>query len=656
MKKVRFILLLIAFILIANVQASAISYEMHAEKLSTIGIFKGTENGYELERQPTRLEGLIMLIRLLGKENEALKLNKEQSVFIDVPDWGRGYVNYAYKNGLTKGLGNGLFGTNDILDGKSYTTFLLRALGYSDKNNADFSWQDAVLFGKSIGLLDEEIFNKINNSTFIRDYIVKMTYDALQTYVKDNGFTLLKKLVNDGVLTDIQAQNLIFNENSQKKELTSIEIGRLSKGAVMLHVVGYDNSAWSGSGFYIDSNGGIVTNYHVINGAKSIKIIDDDGSIYTGEIKVLGIDDYNDIALIDTDKASEIFLEIGDSDNIQIGEEIYAIGSPLGLSNTLSNGIISSIRKDLIQISAPISQGSSGGALIDKYGKVVGITSSGYIEGENLGFAVPVNLFKSMSKNLSISLEGLHNMAKIIDRPKNVTLKQIDEDSISIYWDKNPEADYYRVYEYNSYTNTYEKIADKYGNDMWYWSPEVCIEYSGINPNETVYIVVTAIKGKYESEFSDIAYITLSSNNSFITFEEMQDYLLERYSYLIVKNTYIKLDFFYIDYMDESNMLYVSLNFSDDLSDFLNIFVTYRNELAQEIADIAAEVADYYGIDSVAAVIYHQTFNFYPDAFLNNNLYSNTITYQNDYWIVFYPYVQVVLNYKQKTYDTYWAF
>jgi hypothetical protein len=154
MKKIRFILLLIAFILIANVQASAISYEMHAEKLSTIGIFKGTENGYELERQPTRLEGLIMLIRLLGKENEALKLNKEQSVFIDVPDWGRGYVNYAYKNGLTKGLGNGLFGTNDILDGKSYTTFLLRALGYSDKNNADFSWQDAVLFGKSIGLLD----------------------------------------------------------------------------------------------------------------------------------------------------------------------------------------------------------------------------------------------------------------------------------------------------------------------------------------------------------------------------------------------------------------------------------------------------------------------------------------------------------------------
>ena len=85
-------------------------------------------------------------------------------------------------------------------------------------------------------------------------------------------------------------------------------------------------------------------------------------------------------------------MEIGDSDNIKLGEQIYTIGSTIGLSNKLSNAIISSNRKDLIQISAPISRGSRGGALINDYGKVVGVILSGYTEGENIGFAVPINI------------------------------------------------------------------------------------------------------------------------------------------------------------------------------------------------------------------------------------------------------------------------
>ena len=302
MKKLKVFLLIITILLITNITAFGASYEMYAEKLSKIGVFKGTENGYELERQPTRLEGIIMLIRLLGKETEALKMNEEDCAFTDVPAWGRGYVNYAYKNNLTKGLGNGLFGSSDTLNGKSYITFLLRSLGYSDENNADFSWDNAILYGSTIGLLNEEIFNKINNSPFTRDYVAKTTYDTLQFYVKGGNSTLLEKLIDEGVLSQEDAQNLLVLNQEEEKKLTAIEIGELSKGVVTLQATGYDDFMWSGSGFYIDSNGSIVTNFLLVDGAKSIEVIDYDGSIYNGKVTVLGYDDINDLALIKIDK------------------------------------------------------------------------------------------------------------------------------------------------------------------------------------------------------------------------------------------------------------------------------------------------------------------------------------------------------------------
>ena len=531
----------------------------------------------------------------------------------------------------------------------------MRSLGYSDTNNADFSWDNSVFYGRSIGLLNDEIYNKINTSKFIRDYVAKTTYDTLKFNVKGESNTLLEKLVSQGLLSKEQAQKLLILNQGEKK-LTSIEIGELVKGVVMMQAVGYDDSMWSGSGFYINSDGSIVTNYHVINGAKSIKVMDDDGSIYSGKVTVLGYDDYNDLALIKIDKKNEFFLEIGDSDNTKLGEEIFTIGSPLGLSNTLSNGIISSIRKDIIQISAPISHGSSGGALINSYGKVIGVTSSGYTEGENLGFAVPINIFISMPKNLSYSLENMNNMRGYIERPTNVTLEQIDVDTISIYWDNNPEADFYRVYAYNNNTNNYDKLLDDNGNDMWYWEPESCIEYYGLDENETVYIAVTSVKGNIESEFSDVAYIILSSQEFYMTLEEMGEYLFYNNSNLHIGNKSILIDDIDVSISDRYDHIYISVYISNGLNDFLDIFINNRVSLAQEIADIGSVVSGYYELDSTTSVIYCRKYDFYPDAFLSNNLYSNPVTYDNNFWYVFYPYVQVDLNYYLWNYDTYWAY
>ena len=250
MRKIIAVTLLLSMLLgISTVVCAAgttVYYQEYAEKLSGLGVFRGTGTGFELEREPTRLEGLIMLIRLLGKESEANLLANEESEFSDVPAWGRGYTNYAYKNGLAKGIGNGLFGANNKIDAKSFITFVLRALGYSDSGTAvDFTWNNAVDFAKSIGLLEEELCFKIVSNTFIRDYVAKISYNALLQPVKNSTMTLAEKLVAAGAITQAQADSLGLTGTGKAAGsgggvLSSVEIGKLAKAVVRIEAVGYD--------------------------------------------------------------------------------------------------------------------------------------------------------------------------------------------------------------------------------------------------------------------------------------------------------------------------------------------------------------------------------------------------------------------------------
>lgn len=182
-------------------------YVEEAERLKTIGVFQGTDKGFELDRQPTRLEGLVMMIRLLGKEADAKALSKELSVFTDVPAWGIGYVNYAYKNGLTKGIGNQLFGTTDHMNAKSYITFMLRALGYDD-TKGDFTYSKAMEFAKEKGILSKEDALELEKVAFLRDHIAKISMTTLNAKIKEGSVTLLEKLVNDGAISKDQAKEL----------------------------------------------------------------------------------------------------------------------------------------------------------------------------------------------------------------------------------------------------------------------------------------------------------------------------------------------------------------------------------------------------------------------------------------------------------------
>ena len=187
------------------------------------------------------------------------------------------------------------------------------------------------------------------------------------------------------------------------QELTPEQIYARCAPAVF-YVEIYDRDGWctkTGSGFFLTSDGIAVTNYHVISGAASARItVSDTGATY----EVLGIYDSSpeeDWAVLQIGGSGFQTLEIGDPDYDVGGATVYAIGSPLGLQNTISSGIISNpYRMDggmtYIQMSAAISPGSSGGALLNKYGQVIGITSATYSEGQNLNLAIPMTYLEGM--------------------------------------------------------------------------------------------------------------------------------------------------------------------------------------------------------------------------------------------------------------------
>lgn len=162
-----------------------------------------------------------------------------------------------------------------------------------------------------------------------------------------------------------------------------------------------------GSGFIISEDGYILTNNHVIDGADDIKVKLDDGRELKGEVK--GTDPKLDLALIKvTSKDKLPVAELGDSDAIQVGEWVMAIGNPFGLAETVTAGIISAKGRvigsgpydDFIQTDASINPGNSGGPLFNARGEVVGINTAIVAGGQGIGFAIPVNMAKTIIPQL----------------------------------------------------------------------------------------------------------------------------------------------------------------------------------------------------------------------------------------------------------------
>ncbi len=176
-------------------------YTVYADALRDLGLFQGSNKGYELERAPSRVEALIMLIRLLGEENAALA-GDTATPFNDLAIWeqGKQYVAYGYRMRYTNGTGATTF--SPMLSGtlEQYLTFVLRSLGYRD--GEDFVWNTTSRdLAVQLGLLTADELAAIGQEGFKRDHVVLVSYRALDCPLRDGSGTLADRLVWAGVIS-----------------------------------------------------------------------------------------------------------------------------------------------------------------------------------------------------------------------------------------------------------------------------------------------------------------------------------------------------------------------------------------------------------------------------------------------------------------------
>lgn len=388
--------------------AAALSGEAQraAETLNALGVVNGTGTsaGYALDAIPTRAHAAAVIVRLAGCEYEA-QVGGYGNPFSDVPAWAADSVALAAARGWVNGTTETTFSPQEPVTANDYCTFLLRMLGYSDADG-DFSASDAARFAWHMGLTAQDY----TSGDFTRGDMFCITADALTFRYKDSDVTVLQQMMNRGAVTYFQAALLgLLNQSLTARQVYD----RCSAAVFQLDCWSYevrDNLAESeptgnASGFFIDSSGIAVTNYHSIE-----SVIHATATLVTGEVypveKILYYDIDIDIAILQISRTATdgavtsgfACLEMASREEVRAGDVVYTIGNPLGIGLAISSGIVSDPVRQVeryelpcIMSTAPISQGSSGGALFNEYGQVIGITSGAYVYGNEMYLAVPID-------------------------------------------------------------------------------------------------------------------------------------------------------------------------------------------------------------------------------------------------------------------------
>ena len=291
-----------------------------------------------------------------------------------------------------------------------------------------------------------------------------------------------------------------------------VDLEYLKDSVVMVEVYDkYGNELATGSGFCAYRPDYIVTNYHVIEGAYEIKLVTD----WDEEFNAKTVEIFNeeaDIAILSID--GELTpIKIGNSDTCKIGQKVYAIGSPVGEKNTVSQGTISNLDDvENIRITTPISHGSSGGALLDETGKVVGITYAGYDNAQNLNFAIPVtklnNLYNAIAAQDYTTLSSSMYKNTIKDY---TSLEDEMFEKIIIKEDKN--------YASSNIKNVYYATSgfSKFDDTLAAWQGELVDKYNNMDSDEkwTVYSYFEKLKEYDYSDSLDDAVKDLSRWDSY---------------------------------------------------------------------------------------------------------------------------------------------
>jgi S1-C subfamily serine protease len=303
------------------------------------------------------------------------------------------------------------------------------------------------------------------------------------------GKSLVMKIIADKckrIVTSLLLVSTYYSAIGQ----TAVEVAKKCMGSTV-SIIAVDSEQHPialGSGFIIGT-GKVITNVHVIEGASSA-IIKTDNSDETHEgTQFIQIDRQNDLILILVPTLKSNALEINSIKLPEIGSRIFAIGNPRGLNGTISEGIVSGVRtdnnRDLFQISAPISPGSSGGPILNENGELIGVSVSSITSGQNLNFAIPVKYVDKLISATSQTPILLTSLKKPVSQIKSQTEGVF---LTNFNWRENPYG------RYNQYLNSFS-VTNKTNKNV------CCIEIIAL-----VY---------QNGEVSDYFEFTLFSNDTY---------------------------------------------------------------------------------------------------------------------------------------------
>ena len=237
------------------------------------------------------------------------------------------------------------------------------------------------------------------------------------TTYRSGSFRLVNSSAPKVEVTEAASTGSLDNEEQNNIEVYRKNIGSVvnitSRIVTLDFFYGLVPQDGQGSGFIIDRDGHVLTNYHVIDGARQIDVTLHNRKKYRAT--VVGTDRSHDLAVIQIKAPDLTPMAMGDSRNLQVGQKVYAIGNPFGLSGTLTSGIVSSIRQvqepdgmtidEAIQTAAAINPGNSGGPLLNSHGEVIGINTMiagnpGVNQSAGIGFAITINTAKAVLNDL----------------------------------------------------------------------------------------------------------------------------------------------------------------------------------------------------------------------------------------------------------------
>ncbi|MBQ7103553.1 MAG: trypsin-like peptidase domain-containing protein, partial [Anaerotignum sp.] len=258
-------------------------------------------------------------------------------------------------------------------------------------------------------------------------------------------------------------------------------------------VVYLQTNKMQGSGAVLSSDGLIATNFHLIEDASTVQFVFNNGQIYQGKTTIVGLDPQRDIALLQIEKSGLTPALI--SETFSSGDTVTAIGSPHGIRNTATAGIIEGFDQDIISTTAVIAKGSSGGGLFDASDRLIGMTSS---YGNGQYHSIPMTNVLQVPQNLSIPLCEMKNYTYTPDAPQNLRFTKKNNYAY-VSWSPVYGAEYYHVYTANSENGNYTKLKNPtLKSDIWYWGFPQSFGIT-INPKKAYYMKVSAVVNGVET-------------------------------------------------------------------------------------------------------------------------------------------------------------